>query len=63
MTYGHSPRAFIEDGPEAQALQVRASHSTARSWFALEPDLRLELVEQALRSPANDMIDDYPLAL
>ena len=62
MPYGLSPTAFIEDGPEAQAIHVRMSHSTARSWRALDADRRLQLIEQALR-PANDLVDAYPLAL
>ena len=49
--------------PEIQTIQARASFSTARSWFALDPELRLELVERALRAPANDVIDAFPLAL
>lgn len=62
MTYGLSPRAFIEHGPTVQAIEAHASRSTARSWRALDPNLRLALVEQALR-PANDLIDAYPPAL
>jgi hypothetical protein len=62
MTYGHSTRAFIEDGPAAQAIQAQASRSTARFWRALDADRRLELIEQALK-PANDFIDDFPIAL
>ena len=62
MTYGLSTRAFIEDGPAVQVIHANASRSTARSWNALDPDLRLALIERAL-SPANDIIDDYPLAL
>ena len=62
MTYGLSTSAFIEDGPEVQAMRSRSSYSTARSWRALDADLRLALVEQALK-PANDLIDAYPLAL
>jgi hypothetical protein len=63
MTYGLDRNAFVENGPEIKANQARASFSTARSWFALEPELRLELVEQALRAPANDLFDAFPLAL
>jgi len=62
MTYGLSTRAFIEDGPAVQVINAMASRSTARSWNALDPDLRLALVERALK-PANDIIDGYPLAL
>jgi hypothetical protein len=62
MTYGLSTSAFIEDGPEVQAMRARSSYSTARSWRALSAERRLTLVEQALE-PANDRIDAYPLAL
>jgi hypothetical protein len=62
MTYGLSTSAFIEDGPEVQAMRARSSYSTARSWRALSAERRLTLVEQALE-PANDRIDAYPMAL
>ena len=62
MTYGLSTRAFIEDGPAVQVINAEATRSTARSWHALDADRRLALVERAL-SPANDLIDAYPLAL
>ncbi|HEX6661966.1 MAG TPA: hypothetical protein VF067_08880 [Sphingomicrobium sp.] len=62
MIYGHSIRAFIEDGPAVQVINAQASRSTARSWRVLDADRRLALIEQALK-PANDIIDDFPLAL
>jgi len=31
MTYGLSPRAFIENGPAVQALEARAANTTAPS--------------------------------
>jgi hypothetical protein len=62
MTYGLSPRAFVEDGPAVLAIQALASRSTARTWRALDPNHRLALVEQALK-PANDLVDAYPPAL
>lgn len=62
MTYGLSPRAFVEDGPEVQAMKIRSTYSTARSWRALDPDSRLAAIERALK-PANDLIDAYPMAL
>ena len=62
MTYGHSPRAFIEDGPTEQVARAEAGRSTARRWRVLDEAVRLELVERAL-SPANDFIDRFPLAL
>jgi hypothetical protein len=63
MTYGLTPRAFIEDGPAVQVMQAEASRSTARSWRGLDPDRRLALIEQALAAPANDLFDEYPIAL
>lgn len=62
MTYGHSTRAFIEDGPAEQAAKAAAAHSTARTWHLLDEARRLELVERVL-FPANDCLDDLPLAL
>ena len=62
MTYGHSTRAFIENGPAEQVMDLEASRSTARSWRALDADVRLALIERALH-PANDIIDGFPLAL
>ena len=62
MTYGLSPRVFIEDGPTAEVMKVQSAHSTARSWRALDADSRLAAIERALK-PANDLIDAYPMAL
>lgn len=62
MTYGLSPRAFIEDGPAVQVMKAEANRSTARSWRALDADSRLAAIERALK-PANDLIDAYPMAL
>ncbi len=62
MSYGQSVRAFIEDGPVEQVAKVAAVRSTARAWRALDAAHRLELIELALK-PANDCIDEFPLAL
>ena len=62
MAYGHSIRAFIENGPVEQVARISAMRSTARAWRALGEARRLELVEQALQ-PANDCHDDFSLAL
>jgi hypothetical protein len=61
MTYGHSIRAFIEDGPVDQVARAEAVRTTARAWRALDEAHRLELIERAL-SPANDW-HNLPLAL
>lgn len=62
MLYGHSPGAFIENGPAEQLEKVSSARSTARAWRALDEARRLALVERAL-SPANDCFDDLPIAL
>lgn len=62
MIYGHSPRAFIEDGPAEQLAKAAAVRSTARAWRMLDEARKFELVERAL-FPANDRIDSFPLAL
>ena len=58
MTYGLSPRLFVENGPTVRAAEVRDAH---RNWRALDPVNRLALIETALR-PANDQ-DGVPIAL
>ena len=63
MTYGLGTRLFIENGPAAQAAQALETRSAARPWRALTAEGRLALIETALRPPANDLIDAYPLAL
>ena len=63
MPYGLSTRLFIEHGPAALAAEAIEARTAARSWRALPTDQRLSLVEQALKPPANDLIDAYPLAL
>ena len=63
MPYGLSTRLFVEHGPAATAAQALETRSAARSWRALPAESRLSLVEQALKPPANDLIDAYPLAL
>ena len=62
MPYGLSTRLFIENGPAATAAEALDARS-ARPWRALSADRRLSLIEQALKAPANDLIDAYPLAL
>ena len=62
MTYGHSPRVFIEDGPTEQVAKADAFRSRARSWRVLDEARRIELVERAL-SAANDCFDGFPIAL
>jgi len=65
MTYGLSPRLFIENGPAIRAAQAHASSSSNafRAWGGLDADKRLALIEKALRKPANDEGHDFPIAL
>lgn len=65
MAYGLNPRLFIENGPARQAQQARETRSTDafRAWRKLNIDRRFELVEGALRAPANDLLDTFPIAL
>lgn len=65
MTYGLDPELFVEDGPAVQAASTALAHNFARyrRWRSLDFGYRLELVEKALKAPANDLIDSYPLAL
>jgi hypothetical protein len=62
MTYGHSTRVFLEDGPVEQVAKANALRTSARAWRVLDEARRLELVERIL-FPANDCIDRFPLAL
>jgi hypothetical protein len=64
MTYGQCTRASNEDSPVRRALE-RASGTWGgyQAWRRLDADTRLEMVEEALCSPANDLIDEFPLAL
>ena len=65
MTYGLSRGLFLEDGPAIHAAEAAAARSQARfrSWRSLEPEQRLVIVERAMGAPANDLIDDFPIAL
>ena len=65
MTYGIDPGLFVEDGPAIQAAKVATARNPARfgRWRTLTSDHRLKVVEQALKAPANDVFDDFPVAL
>ena len=65
MAYGIDPGLFVEDGPAIQAAKVAAARKSARfgRWRMLDSDHRFEVVEKALKTPANDCIDDFPIAL
>ena len=69
MILGHSPRAPAANDPVARAL-TRASGtwggyqvSGYGAWRQLDAEKKLELIEQALGLPANDLHDSFPLAL
>ena len=62
MTYGHSPRAFVENGGVINSASADNSRSAGRSWRGLDAERRIALIERAL-NPANDLIDGFPLAL
>ena len=65
MAYGLNRRLFIENGPAVEADRARQLRSSDgfRAWRKLHSDTRFDLVDRALKSPANDLIDIYPLAL
>ena len=61
MAYGIDPALFVEDGPAIQAAKAAAARFGR--WRMLDSDHRFEVVEKALKTPANDCIDDFPIAL
>lgn len=64
MAYGLSPQLFVENGPAVTAAEAQSPRTSTvyRAWRGLPPERRLAVVESALK-PANDLIDEYPLAL
>ena len=65
MTYGLSRGLFVENGPAEQAAAAAAQRPAVRflPWRKLPFERRLAVIEEALKSPANDVIDGFPLAL
>ena len=65
MAYGLNPRLFVENGPTLHAARTRTPRSSMafRAWGALDADRRLKLIDMTLRHPANDLIDEFPVAL
>ena len=65
MTYSLSRRLFVENGPAELAADVAAARPAIRflPWRKLDAKLRLEAIERALKAPANDLVDNLPLAL
>ena len=64
MAYGLNPRLFVENGPAIQAAeaQSRSSSDAFRAWAGMDAEHRLAMVENALRSVANDSAE-LPIAL
>ena len=65
MTYSLSRGLFVENGPAEQAAIATASRPSVRflPWRKLPSERRLAMIEEALKFPANDVIDGFPLAL
>jgi hypothetical protein len=64
MTYGHRSRASAENHAATERAVARGSGTWGdyQAWRQLDPDSRFALIQQALK-PANDIIDEFPLAL
>jgi hypothetical protein len=63
MSHGHSNRAPAEDAVERALARASGTWGGYQAWRQLDSRTRLELVEQALSCPANDLVDSFPLAL
>ena len=57
-------RLFVENGPAVTAAEAQPPRSSTvyRAWGDLSREHRLAVVERALH-PANDVFDEYPVAL
>jgi hypothetical protein len=65
VTYSLDRGLFVENGPAELAAAAAESRPAVRflPWRKLNADHRLRAVEEALRIPANDVADGFPLAL
>jgi hypothetical protein len=65
MTYGLDAGMFVEDGPAVLAAKASTARPSTRfiPWRRLDFEHRLAAVEGAMKVPANDLIDGFPLAL
>ena len=64
MTYGRRTRAPAESALTQRVIdRVAGTWGGYLAWRQLDTDQRLQLIEQALTAPANDIIDSFPLAL
>ena len=62
MTYGHSNRAPAENAVAKALARASGTWGGYQAWRQLDAEKRLEIVEQALGCPANDL-DCFPVAL
>jgi hypothetical protein len=65
MAYGLNPQSFPENGASAHTADAlaRSSRTAFRTWRSLDEERRLALVDTALRKPADELADGYPVAL
>jgi hypothetical protein len=63
MTHGHSNRAPVENAVQRALARAAGTWGGYQAWRQLDPEKKIELVEQALGCPANDLVDSFPLAL
>jgi hypothetical protein len=65
MTFGLRPWGFVAEGRAVHAAEAAAARPSTRflPWRKLDPDCRLKMIEHALSAPANDLVDELPLAL
>lgn len=60
-----SEKPKMTDSDAVRIALARASRTWGgyQAWRQLDPERRLQAVECALKAPANDCIDELPLAL
>lgn len=65
MAYSLDRGLFVENGPAELAANAAAARPATRflPWRRLTSERRLAMIEQALKTAANDVIDGFPLAL
>ena len=62
MPYRRRPGLLIDKDTTVRAAS-RSIGTRFRTWQALDAERRMQAVNEALKAPANDLIDSYPLAL
>lgn len=65
MIDGNGTAVSAESSDTIKRAVARASYDRAgfRAWHELEPEDRLALIESALRTAANDLAGELPIAL